>query len=42
MAAYLVANIEASDPKAFEEYRQRVPATIVAHGERYLLMVEGL
>ena len=36
MAAYLVANIEVSDPKAFGEYRQRVPATIAAHGGRYL------
>src|SRR5213079_1977123 len=32
MAAYLVANIEVSDPTAFEEYRKRVPATIAAHG----------
>ena len=36
MAAYLVANIEVSDPAAFEEYRKRVPATIAAHGGRYL------
>ena len=36
MAAYLVANIEIKDPAAFEEYRKRVPATIAAHGGRYL------
>ena len=36
MAAYLVANIDVGDPAAFEEYRKRVPATIAAHGGRYL------
>lgn len=36
MAAYLVANIEIVDPVAFDEYRERVPETIAAHGGRYL------
>jgi uncharacterized protein (DUF1330 family) len=36
MAAYLIANIEVTDPAAYEEYRKRVPATIAAHGGRYL------
>jgi uncharacterized protein (DUF1330 family) len=36
MAVYLIADIEVLDPTLFEEYRQRVPATIAAHGGRYL------
>lgn len=37
MAAYLIADVEITDPAAFEEYRQRVPATIAAYGGRYLV-----
>jgi uncharacterized protein (DUF1330 family) len=36
MAAYLIANIEVTDPVMYEEYRKRVTATIAAHGGRYL------
>jgi uncharacterized protein (DUF1330 family) len=36
MAAYLIADVEVTDPKGYEEYRQRVPALIAAHGGRYL------
>ena len=36
MAGYLIAMIEVTDPVGFEEYRRRVPATIAAHGGRYL------
>jgi uncharacterized protein (DUF1330 family) len=36
MAAYLVAELEVTDPTVFEEYRTRVAATISAHGGRYL------
>ena len=36
MAAYIWANVEVTDPVAYEEYRQRVPAIIAAHGGRYL------
>jgi len=36
MPGYLIAMIEVIDPKGFEEYRQKVPATIAAHGGRYL------
>ena len=36
MAAYLLANIEVRDQAPFDEYRRRVPATIAAHGGRYL------
>lgn len=36
MAAYLVAELEVTDPPVFEEYRKRVAATISAHDGRYL------
>ena len=36
MAAYLIANVQVNDPAAYEEYRKAVPATIAAHGGRYL------
>lgn len=36
MPAYVIADIEILDPVLFEEYRQRVPATIAAHQGRYL------
>jgi uncharacterized protein (DUF1330 family) len=37
MAAYIVADIEVTDPIAYETYRQQVPALIAAHGGRYLV-----
>ncbi len=36
MSVYLIADIEVTDPAGFEEYKQRVPAVIAAHGGRYL------
>jgi uncharacterized protein (DUF1330 family) len=36
MAAYIIANVEVTDPAAYEEYRQRAPAAIAAYGGRYL------
>ena len=36
MAVYVIADIEVLDAARFEEYRQKVPATIAAHGGRYL------
>ena len=36
MAAYLIANVEVTDPAEYEEYRKQVPATIAAYGGRYL------
>lgn len=36
MAAYLIADIEVLDVAGYAEYRQNVPATIAAHGGRYL------
>jgi len=37
MTAYLIGDIEVTDPTAYEEYRRRVPALIEAHGGRYLV-----
>jgi uncharacterized protein (DUF1330 family) len=37
MAAYIHADIEVTDPAAYEEYRREVPAMIAAHGGRYLV-----
>lgn len=37
MAAYLIAEVEITDPKAYEEYRKIVPATIAQYGGRYLV-----
>jgi len=36
MPAYLIADIEVTDPVGYEEYKTRVPAIIAAHGGRYL------
>jgi uncharacterized protein (DUF1330 family) len=37
MAAYLIAHIEVTDPRTYEEYRQKVPVIIAAHGGRFLV-----
>jgi uncharacterized protein (DUF1330 family) len=37
MAAYLIAEVEITDPKAYEEYRKIVPGTIARYGGRYLV-----
>lgn len=36
MPAYVIADLEILDPVLFEEYRQKVPATIAAYNGRYL------
>ena len=36
MAAYVLVNIEITDPAGFDAYRKAVSATIAAHGGRYL------
>ena len=36
MPAYVIADIEITDPVEYEEYRRRVPATITQYGGRYL------
>jgi uncharacterized protein (DUF1330 family) len=37
MAAYLIGDIDVVDAAGYEVYRQQVPATIAAHGGRYLV-----
>ena len=37
MPAYLYATLDVTDPVAYEQYRQKVPALIAAHGGRYLV-----
>jgi len=37
MPAYIYANVEVTDPAAYEVYRAQVPALIAAHGGRYLV-----
>jgi uncharacterized protein (DUF1330 family) len=37
MTAYLIADVEVLDSAAYEEYRQKVPATIAAYDGRYLV-----
>ena len=36
MPAYLIADIEITDPAGYEEYRKRVPPIVTAHGGRFL------
>ena len=37
MPAYIIVNIEVTDPAGFERYRAAVPPVIAAHGGRYLI-----
>ncbi len=37
MAAYLVVDIEVTDPAKFEEYKKLAPAAIAKFGGRYLI-----
>lgn len=36
MAAYLIAFIEVTDPKGYEQYKQRTPAVIAKYGGRFI------
>ena len=36
MPAYLIADVEVLDAAGYEAYRQQVPATLAAHGGRYI------
>jgi uncharacterized protein (DUF1330 family) len=36
MAAYVIAQLDVTDPAAYERYRSAAPATIAAAGGRYL------
>ncbi|MEO5882012.1 MAG: DUF1330 domain-containing protein [Caldimonas sp.] len=35
MAAYLIADVEVTNAKGYEDYRAKVPAIIAAYGRRY-------
>ena len=37
MAAYIIAEVEVTDPAGFEEYRKQVPATIAKYGGKYVV-----
>lgn len=37
MPAYLIAEIEVTDPVAYAEYRTHTPAAIEAHGGRFIV-----
>jgi uncharacterized protein (DUF1330 family) len=37
MPAYVVVDIEITDPPAFEEYRKGVPATVAKYGGRFVV-----
>jgi uncharacterized protein (DUF1330 family) len=37
MPAYLIADIDVTDPDRYAEYVRRVPATIAAYGGKYLV-----
>ena len=36
MAAYVIGEIEVTDPKGYEDYRKQVLATIEKHGGRFM------
>lgn len=37
MAAYIIVDIEVTDPDAFEEYRRLVPPLVAKYGGKYLV-----
>lgn len=37
MAAYVIAEIDVTDPKGYEEYRKLGPPTIAAYGGRFVV-----
>jgi uncharacterized protein (DUF1330 family) len=41
MAAYVIGDIEVTDPAAFQEYRNRVGATVEQYGGRFVVRGAG-
>jgi uncharacterized protein (DUF1330 family) len=37
MAAYIIVDVEVTDPTGFEEYRKQVPATVEKYGGKFLV-----
>ena len=40
MPAFLIAEVEVTDPVAYEEYKKLAPAAIAAYGGRYVVRGE--
>jgi uncharacterized protein (DUF1330 family) len=38
MPVYMIIDIEAKDPGTYAEYMEKVPATVIQHGGRYLVV----
>ncbi|MDP9372674.1 MAG: DUF1330 domain-containing protein [Chloroflexota bacterium] len=36
MVAYVIADVEVTDPVAYEDYKQMVPATLAAYGGKFV------
>jgi uncharacterized protein (DUF1330 family) len=41
MAAYVIGDIDVTDPAAFQEYRDRVGATVEQYGGRFVVRAAG-
>ena len=37
MAAYLIVQVDITDPDTFEEYKKQVPGTLAAYGGEYIV-----
>ena len=37
MSAYVIGEIEVTDPKTYDEYRRQVPATVEKYGGRFVV-----
>ena len=37
MAAYVIGEIEVTDPQVYEEYRRQVPAVVAKYGGRFIV-----
>ncbi|MBI3376356.1 MAG: DUF1330 domain-containing protein [Betaproteobacteria bacterium] len=37
MSAYVIGEVEITDPQSYQEYAKRVPETVARHGGRYLV-----
>ena len=37
MSAYVIAEIDITDPAAYEDYRRRVPEVIARYGGKYIV-----
>lgn len=37
MAAYVIAEVEVTDPATYEDYRKQVPATVARYGGKFLV-----